>query len=83
MPVSFCVNSYLPYFESESEYTAFEARELAVRELEAILQNELSDADILLRRDSFSLCENGVRVESEIICIENIALTREFETKYN
>lgn len=83
LPVSFCVNSYLPYETKTAQYSPEQARELALAELEVLLETELEGAEILLRRDSFSPSDSGVRVECEIICIENIALTREFEMKYN
>ena len=83
LPVSFCVNSYLPYEMRQAEYSVSQAQALALEELNSVLTKELDGAEILLRRDVFVPSENGVRVECEIICIENIALTREFETKYS
>ena len=81
LPVSFCVNSYLPYETRQAEYSLHQAQALALEELNSVLEKELDGAEILLRRDSFAPGENGVRIECEIICIENIALVREFDTE--
>ena len=83
MPLYFVVNSYLPYSIEKAEYTLEEARALAASQLESEMRECIGDAEILFRRDSFFPGESSVRVECEIVCIENIALVKEFDTEYN
>ena len=83
LPVSFLVKSNLPYVLKSAKYTVEEARSRAKEQLEIMIKESLPDAEILFRNDSFTVGENSVRIECEIVCIENIALVQEFETKYN
>ena len=56
---------------------------LALSELEARLKDELAGAEILSQKNSFTV-ENGVcRLECELICLEDIAKTVEFEVDLN
>ena len=83
LPLYFVVNSYLPYSIEKAEYTLEEARAIAASQLESEMRECIGDAEILFRRDSFFPGESSVRVECEIVCIENIALVKEFDTEYN
>ena len=75
--------------ETEKEYTLElrqrseqEARALALEGLEAQIKEQLGDAEILSRKNSFTVVNGVCRLECELVCLENIAKTVEFEADF-
>jgi len=75
--------------ETEREYTLElrqrseqEARALALEGLEAQIRSQLGDAEILSRKNSFTVVNGVCRLECELVCLENIAKTVEFEADF-
>ncbi|MBQ8387358.1 MAG: sporulation protein YqfD [Clostridia bacterium] len=75
--------------ETEKEYTLelrqrseHEARALALEGLEAQIKEQLGDAEILSRKNSFTVVNGVCRLECELVCLENIAKTVEFEADF-
>jgi len=74
--------SYLEYDTVTKYYTAAEARAIAEAELEAKIGYELEGAEIVSRDVTETVGEDSLILTYEIVSIENIALTKEFEIQY-
>ena len=74
--------SYLEYDTVTKYYTADEARAIAEAELEAKIGYEFEDAEIVSRDVTETVGEDSLILTYEIVSIENIALTKEFEIQY-
>ena len=75
--------------ETEKEYTLElrrrseqEARALALEGLEAQIKEQLGGAEILSRKNSFTVVNGVCRLECELVCLEDIAKTVEFEADF-
>lgn len=74
--------SYLEYDTVTKYYTADEARALATADLEAKVGYELDGAEMISRYVTETVSEDSLILSYEIVSIENIALTKEFEIQY-
>ena len=50
-----------------------EARTLSLLMMEKLQSEELKNAEIISRKDTFTVMQKGVKIESEFVCRENIA----------
>ena len=74
--------SYFEYDTVTRYYTAADARAIAESELEAKIGYELEGAEIVSRDVTETVGEDSLILTYEIVSIENIALTKEFEIQY-
>ena len=82
MPFGARTVSYLEYDTVTKYYTADEARALAAADLEAKVGYELDGAEMISRYVTETVSEDSLILSYEIVSIENIALTKEFEIQY-
>ena len=81
----FCLRTekYVEYETVKAKRTVSEAEALAKARLDEILKSEFADAEISSREISFEKEGNTVILNCDVVCIENIALTQEFEINTN
>ena len=82
MPFGYRRVSYLEYRTVTKYYTPEEAYALAVDELSKTVAYELDGAEILSTDVRVESGDTSLTVTYEIVAIENIALTKEFEIQY-
>ncbi len=81
----FCLRTekYVEYETVKAKRTVSEAEALAKARLDEILKSEFADAEISSREISFEKEGNTVILNCDVVCVENIALTQEFEINTN
>ena len=77
-PLSLTTTWYLPYTVQTVTRTAAEAEELAHMELTRQI-GALTDATLLQKNITATLTDTAYRLECTVVCIENIAMTVEFD----
>ena len=83
MPFGYSTESYLEYYTVTKYYSEEEATEIAEDELNKRVAYELDGAEILSTDVRVERGDTSLTVTYEIVAIENIALTKEFEIQYN
>ena len=82
LPVSITTVTELEYREVYSMYTEQQACALAEERLAVLLSTELEGAEIISRITMGLAGESSYILSCEVICIEDISLTQEFEVQY-
>ena len=79
LPVALKTVKYIEYEFIECERTNNQMKELAVQKLFAYINEELADAEILMRNTKHELCEDRYILTCKIKCIKDIAQVKEIE----
>ncbi len=82
LPVSITTVTELEYQEVSSIYTEQQVCALAEERLAVLLSTELEGAEIISKSITGLAGEDSYVLSCEVICIEDISLTQEFEVQY-